>query len=141
MRSRFSQATQMKNQFAATVRTCTIVMLVFGPCLNIAAAEQAASGEDNAEKIEIRIENRHVAGDEVIRINKDVQVELLWITDEAAELHIHGYDIRFDISPDAPAQISFKAHATGRFAVTSHGFGGEHSNGHETLIYIEVYPN
>jgi hypothetical protein len=24
--------------------------------------------------------------------------------------------------------------------VTSHGFGGQHGHGHDTLVYIEVYP-
>jgi hypothetical protein len=137
----FSRAACMKNKLVVSTRKCAIAMLVIGFCLNIAAAEQTVSGENSVAKIEIRIENRHVVGEEVIRITQDQQVELLWITDEAAELHIHGYDIRFDIAPETPAQVAFKAHATGRFAVTSHGFGGEHSDGHETLIYIEVYPN
>ena len=131
----------MKNQLFVAAQEFTIAIFAFGFCLNLAAAEQAMSSEDDVTKIEIRIENRHVIGEAVIRITQDQQVELLWITDEAAELHLHGYDIRFDIAPDTPAQVAFKAHATGRFAVTSHGFGGEHSDGHETLIYIEVYPN
>jgi hypothetical protein len=131
----------MKNQLFVAAQNFTIAMLFFGFCLNLAAAEQTVGGENSLEKIEIRIENRHVVGDEVIRITQNQHVQLRWITDEAAELHIHGYDIRVDIAPDAPADVAFKAHATGRFAVTSHGFGGEHGGSHETLIYIEVYPD
>jgi ABC-type phosphate transport system auxiliary subunit len=131
----------MNNRLVVITRTLAIAALIFGSSLNLATAGQAVSGEDDTQKIEIRIENRQALGDKVIRITQDQRVELLWITDEAAELHIHGYDIRFEISPDAPAQVAFTAHATGRYAVTSHGFGGEHGDGHETLIYIEVYPN
>jgi len=131
----------MNNQLAFITRTLAISAFLFGASLSLATAEQSVSGADDMRKIEIRIENRQALGDKVIRITQDQRVELLWITDEAAELHIHGYDIRFAISPDAPAQVAFTAHATGRYAVTSHGFGSEHDHGHETLIYIEVYPN
>jgi hypothetical protein len=131
----------MTHQFAAAARALSIALLVSGSVLTLAAAEQAASGSDAVERIEIRIENRQVLRDRVIRINHDQTVQLLWMTDEATELHIHGYDIRFEIAPDVPAEVLFTAHATGRFAVTSHGFGDEHGHGHETLVYIEVYPN
>lgn len=131
----------MTHQFAAAARALSIALLMSGSVLTLAAADQAPNGSDAVERIEIRIENRQVLGDHVIRIDHDQTVQLLWMTDEATELHIHGYDIRFEIAPDVPAEITFTAHATGRFAVTSHGFGDEHGHGHETLVYIEVYPN
>lgn len=106
-----------------------------------ATAQQTATVDAPQRWIDIRIENREIVGDNVIRVTHGDAVALRWITDEAAELHIHGYDIRFDISPDEPAEVEFSAHATGRYAVTSHGFGDEHGHGHETLVYIEVYPD
>jgi len=119
----------------------TIAMIGFALASMSVLAQDSAGAEEARQWVEIRIEDRAVVGDGVIRVTEDQAVALRWITDEAAELHIHGYDIRFDISPDAPAEVEFAAHATGRFAVTSHGFGDEHSHGHDTLVYIEVYPN
>ena len=131
----------MNKKIAIFTRSLVIAGLFFGSSLNLAAAEQGVSGGHETQRIEIRIENRQVVGDKVIRLTHEQTVELRWITDEAAELHIHGYDIRFEISPNAPADVNFTAHATGRYAVTSHGFGDEHGHGHETLVYLEVYPN
>jgi len=125
---------------AQSVRILAFVMAITGLSPGSAAEQQTDNQPFSAERIEIRIENRHVVGDNVIRLVQDQRVEIIWITDEAAELHMHGYDIRVDISPDAPAEMSFMAHATGRFPVTSHGFGGEHGHGHETLAYIEIHP-
>lgn len=131
----------MNKKIAIFTRSLAIAGLFFGSSLNLAAAEQGISSGHEAQRIEIRIENRQVVGEKVIRLTHEQPVELRWITDEAAELHIHGYDIRFEISPNAPADVNFTAHATGRYAVTSHGFGDEHGHGHETLVYLEVYPN
>lgn len=114
-----------------------LALVILGSSLSL-ADEQVASAD--AVRIDVQIEHRKVVGDPVIRLTEEQEVRIVWTTDEAAELHIHGYDIRIDISPDAPAEISFTAYATGRFAVTSHGFGGDQGHGHETLLYIEVYP-
>ena len=130
----------MATPLAQTVRILAFIAVTTGLIPSLAAEQQTDNPSDTAVRIEIRIENRHVVGDNVIRLVQDQRVEIVWITDEAAELHMHGYDIRVDISPDAPADMSFTARATGRFAVTSHGFGGEHGHGHETLAYIEIHP-
>jgi hypothetical protein len=126
--------------FADTVRILVFVTAIFGSSLSPAAPQQTENPTDAEARIEVRIANRKVVGDHIIRVTHGQLVEMIWTTDEAAEMHIHGYDIRFEISPDAPAEVSFTAHATGRFAVTSHGFGGQHGHGHDTLVYIEVYP-
>ncbi len=126
--------------FVKTVRILAFVTVIFGSGLSPAAPQQPESSTDAEARIEVRIANRKVVGDQIIRVTQGQLVKMVWLTDEAAELHIHGYDIWFGISPDAPAEVSFTAHATGRFAVTSHGFGGQHGHGHDTLVYIEVYP-
>ena len=93
------------------------------------------------KRIELVISERKVQREEkTIRVTQGESLELVWTSDETAELHLHGYDISFEVSPEAPAVVSFEAHATGRFPVTSHGFGGEQGHGHEALLYIEVYP-
>lgn len=130
----------MDSPLAHTVRIFAFSTIFFGMSLSLAAQQQTDNTANETVRVEIRIENRKVVGDQVIRLTQGQRVEIVWITDEAAELHMHGYDIRVEISPNAPAEMSFTAHATGRFAVTSHGFGGEHGHGHETLAYIEIHP-
>ena len=95
----------------------------------------------DSNRIEVTVEQRKVAGDsDVIRVTQGEDVELVWHTDESARLHLHGYDIEFAVTPDEPTVIRLKAHATGRFPVTSHGFGDGHGHGHKPLLYLEVYP-
>ncbi|MGH8496562.1 MAG: hypothetical protein ACREVN_10560 [Gammaproteobacteria bacterium] len=99
-----------------------------------------ARAEDDIQRIEIAIEQRAVADDaRVVRVTQGDRLELVWTTDETVQLHLHGYDIELEVTPDVPAVMSLTAHATGRFPVTSHGFGGGH--GHDTLLYLEVYPD
>ena len=101
----------------------------------------ADTDEGAVKRIELVISERKVQREEkTIRVTQGELLELVWQSDEAAELHLHGYDISFEVSPEAPAIVTFKAHATGRFPITSHGFGGHKGHGHEALLYIEVYP-
>jgi hypothetical protein len=101
----------------------------------------AGTDEGTVKRIELVISERKVQREEkTIRVTQGESIELVWQSDEAAELHLHGYDISFEVSPEAPAIVTFEAHATGRFPVTSHGFSGEQGHGHEALLYIEVYP-
>ena len=101
----------------------------------------ADSDEEAVKRIELVISERKVQrAEKTIRVTQGESIELVWQSDEIAELHLHGYDISFEVSPKAPAIVTFEAHATGRFPITSHGFGGQKGHGHEALLYIEVYP-
>ena len=56
-------------------------------------------------------------------------------------MHLHGYDLELSLAPDAPTEMNFEAFATGRFPVTSHGFGGHgHDDEEVVLLYLEVHP-
>lgn len=115
------------------------LLLVFSS-VAIKADENGAT----VKRFDLVISERKLQLDEkIIRVSQGESVELVWTSDEAAELHLHGYDIGFKISPEGPAIVTFKAHATGRFPVTSHGFGGSNGdeNGHQALLYLEVYPD
>jgi hypothetical protein len=102
---------------------------------------KAYENEALVQRFELTISERKVQLEKnTIRITQGDSVELVWHSDETAELHLHGYDISFEVSAAAPSVVSFEAHATGRFPVTSHSFGGEESHGHQALLYIEVYP-
>ena len=81
-----------------------------------------------------------IDGSDVIRLTQGDQAELRWLTDQAIDIHLHGYDIETKVNPGAPASMRFTAHATGRYPVTMHGHshGGGHSE--KTLLYLEVHP-
>ncbi len=117
-------------------------LLVLLAALLLATAAQAQS----SRTIEIAVENRAVTGPAVetsgglgvVRVTQGDQVELRWTTDESTEVHLHGYDIKADLTPGNAEVMTFEARATGRFAIESHGFGNEHS--HAPLLYLEVLP-
>jgi periplasmic copper chaperone A len=102
----------------------------------------------------LSIKGRKIEGDtKVIRVSQGEALRITWKSDEATDLHLHGYDIKAAPKPGVSAEMAFTAHATGRFPITAHGFntpssdGGDnashaaHAHGKEkTLLYLEVYP-
>jgi hypothetical protein len=96
----------------------------------------------DVKTFEIQVIERQVTGEnELIRVTQGDDVVLNWHTDETVTVHLHGYDIEQRIEAGLPVDMSFTAHATGRFPVTSHGFENQHDDhGHQTLLYFEVHP-
>lgn len=95
------------------------------------------------EPVTIRVQmvNQEVVGDvDTFRLVEGDKVTIVWESDESVELHLHGYDINAVARPGEPASLQFVAANTGRFPVTTHGFGGRSEHRHRALIYIEVYP-
>jgi FtsP/CotA-like multicopper oxidase with cupredoxin domain len=97
---------------------------------------RAQTGGNRSFVLEIR-QGRVAAGKGTIRVTEGDLVELRWTTDEAVELHLHGYDIRLQLNPGTPETITFEAHTAGRFPVGIHGSGGQDLG---SLLYLEVYP-
>ncbi len=103
----------------------------------------AVAGERRV--IDLALRKRQIeGGTRVVRVTQGDEVVLRWTADEAASLHLHGYDLHASPAPGAASIMSFSARATGRFPITAHGFAGEHAHagGHRerTLIYLEVHP-
>ena len=124
-----------------TSRRACLLWLAMVPFLSTVLARAAAAQESSRRVIEARIVNRTVHEPaEAIRINEGDVVELRWTSDEAVELHLHGYDIELHVRPGEPATMIIEAIHTGRFPITSHGWG-EGGHGHDALTYLEVYPD
>lgn len=117
--------------------------LVLG--LIVAAAMPVAAQEKRIVKIDIV--DREAGGGEVeesggtgvVRVTQGDQIELHWTSNEATELHLHGYNVRTRVDENGAAVMSIDARAAGRFAIESHGFGADH-HAEKTLIYLEVLP-
>jgi len=65
-------------------------------------------------------------------------------SDEAAELHLHGYNILLTLTPNVPSTIKFTAKIAGRFPLEAHRFGAasgsQRHRGAGPLLYVEVLP-
>ena len=105
----------------------------------LAKEDQKVSSAKKERTFDIEIKKRKVTGEKVIRVKQGEQVSLRLTTDEAVTLHLHGYDIEKTVKPGETVVMSFRAHATGRFAIESHGLGGKKEKP-VTLLYIEVLP-
>jgi hypothetical protein len=75
----------------------------------------------------------------VLRVGQGETVDIVWTSDEAATLHLHGYNIETRVAAGAKATMRFLARATGRFPVETHGTSSAPGR-HVTLVYIEVHP-
>ena len=81
-----------------------------------AALIRAAVAQDRPRRV--------IAPVGAIRITEKDVIELRFTSDEPVELHLHGYDLEIHVRPDEPAAMAIEAHATGRFPITRHGWGG-----------------
>jgi len=105
-------------------------------------------GASEVREFEISIRDRRVEGSaSTIRVKRGETVLLRWRTDEAVSLHIHGYDVRANLSAASPNSIRIEAKVAGRFPITAHEFGAvvdqdARPNRHRevTLLYLEVLP-
>jgi hypothetical protein len=98
-------------------------------------------------RISIAIKNRKLANEaqKYIRITQGDVLELVFTADEAAELHLHGYDIYLNVEPGTPGVLRVDAKIAGRFPLESHRFGNQAAapsatHDHVVFLYVEVYP-
>ena len=94
---------------------------------------QTAAAEPR--RFDLRIENGRIAGNvRTVRVQQGEAVELRWSADRRTNVHLHGYDIEITVNPGQTQVMAFRARATGRFPIESHG------DRHTVLVYLEVHP-
>jgi len=73
----------------------------------------------------------------------NANVVIRWQSEQAGELHLHGYDIEIKLIPGEDVITRFETRASGRFPVTSHGFGNDtgHVHARRALLHVEVHPD
>jgi len=118
------------------------------PIVPLAAcvARAAEPGSQLTTAHHYRIEKRKLAsGTNPLRVRQGERVTLAWLSDEAATLHLHGYNVELVLEPGAPATMAVHAYAAGRFPLTAHRFSGKPAHGsgqkERALLYLEVHPN
>jgi hypothetical protein len=130
----------MRKRFLRRATHSTILGIAV--CVTLAqlvwAADAATPPQHPAKVFELAIANgRVVAAINTIRVKRGDYVELRWSTDRTISLHLHGYDIERQVTPQSPATMALKAHLAGRFSVSEHGSGDRHG---KAILYLEVYP-
>ncbi|MDB5809983.1 MAG: hypothetical protein JWN94_2105 [Betaproteobacteria bacterium] len=125
----------MQNQYS---RRAILLLLAFGA--------PAVSGADAPPKtFELNLAQGAVpAAQRVLKVEKGDAVALKLTSDAAGELHLHGYRLAISIVPGQIAQLSFTAHATGRYPFEWHrsdspAAGGSQHRG-PPLAALEVRP-
>ena len=122
-----------------------LTLAIFGanavPGLMSPAVAQSASPRQFA----IAIKDRKVeAAASLLRVSQGDTVEIMLTSDEAAEMHLHGYNILLSLTPNVPGTIKFTAKIAGRFPLEAHRFGAapgsQRHRGAGPLLYVEVLP-
>jgi len=106
--------------------------------LSVVTAAMFGAASVKAEEVLFRMEIRQgalTAETNTLRATKGDVVAILWTTDRATRLHLHGYDVSVDVNPASPVEMRFDATISGRFPVEAHGTAG-----HTVMLYVEVHP-
>jgi len=113
---------------STAIAACTVA-------LDVRAAEVA---------FDLRLQDGRVAENmRLIRITQGDVVTLRWTTDRPLLLHLHGYDIEWQVQPGIVGKVTFTARLTGRFPVHAHDAAtrkGGSAHEEDPLVYVEVYP-
>lgn len=82
-------------------------------------------------EIDVEFSGGEVDGPGVFGVELDSTVDIWVLSDVDDEMHVHGYDLYFEVAADIPANLSFVADVPGIFEVEVH-------TGHTHLFDIEV---
>jgi hypothetical protein len=79
---------------------------------------------EEPQRIEIEVEGgQPVGGIQTADIVEGTLVRIVVRADVTDEVHLHGYDLSADVTPDQPARITFRADVPGEFEVELEGSG------------------
>ena len=123
----------------------TRLRAVLGVLILVVCQGAPQANEASSQRVLVQLRDRQVVepSDRRLVVTQGKNVEIQWRSDQAGELHLHGYDIAIKLRANEVVVTQFEAKASGRFPVTSHGFGDRagHVHGHRALLYLEVHPD
>lgn len=79
--------------------------------------EPSPTATGTLDAVEIEVEEGRVEGPARIRASQGGQVAIEVKADVTDQVHVHTYDLFFDVSPNRDAQIRFRADITGVFEI------------------------
>ncbi|MGH2677582.1 MAG: hypothetical protein ACRDHB_04385 [Actinomycetota bacterium] len=80
-------------------------------------SEPSPTATGTLDAVEIEVEEGRVEGPARIRASQGDQVAIEVKADVTDQVHVHTYDLFFDVSPTQDAQIRFRADITGVFEI------------------------
>jgi len=92
-----------------------------------------AATTTTAASIDVTVSAGEVAGPERFSFAIGDEVSIWVLADTSDEIHVHGYDVYFEIQPGDPVEIAFTADVPGIFEV-------ELESSHVPLFEAEVTP-
>lgn len=101
------------------------------PTTTMPAPATTAPPEDPTVEISIGLYEGQVEGDQEVSVDLGAPVRIVVAADVSDEVHVHGYDLFADVTPEADAVIEFAADIAGIFEVEMEAQGLE-------LIRLEV---
>ena len=134
----------MSTPRSTTLALLTIVVgaiFILTPTADVGVISITNAQTSAPRKFSVTIKNGR-SNTNSIRATQGEQIEITLASDQAAELHLHGYDLITQLEPGAPATLSFVGRIAGRFPVEAHRMGsvpkGRRHAG--ALFYVEIYP-
>lgn len=118
-----------------------ILIALIGFSIILAMANALA---EEPRVLELAMKGREIDVPEAtLRVDQGEEVVFRISSDEAAELHLHGYDVTIPLRAGEASDVRFHADVAGRFPITLHepAASGGHSHDHKTLLYLEVHPD
>lgn len=100
-------------------------------------AFQASNTRADERHFSLQIEKGALLGEKTLLVAQSDEVTIVFQSDQAIGLHLHGYDLRWEIAASEALSLSFVAEYSGRFPVEAHGLSNHTA---EPLFYLEVYP-
>ena len=94
------------------------LLLIFSAC----AAAGAPAAEAPEKTFELAIVRGVLPAEQrLLKVEKGDALRLRIISDAPGEVHLHGYRLEAKLTPGQPAELAFKAFATGRYPFEWHG--------------------
>lgn len=98
-----------------------------------ASPSESPSAEPERTEIEVTFRDGAVEGPTSFSVTQGDRVRIVVHADVSDEVHLHGYDLMSDVTPDQPARIDFVANVPGVFECELEDAG-------ITLFELEVAP-
>lgn len=111
------------------MRTKNIILLVVGIILIAGIYSFAKSQKETVPESPLVLEkvfefkiskDKLVSAPETLKVTVGDEVSIIVTTDEADELHLHGYDLSLDLVNGVSGELSFMANITGKFGLELH---------------------
>lgn len=127
-------------QASIRMRSSALFLLGLTACGAIAAT---AAGESEKTFELVIVGGKSPTPQRVLKVEKNDAVRLIVASDLPGEIHLHGYRLQAQLTAGAPAELVFKAYATGRYPLEWHSAGNASTTGSHRgppLATLEVRP-